>query len=139
MSPREKVAVIVLSNCDDCPTQQIATKAFRWVAPGIVKAKEPAIPPAPDLAQWQKYVGKYRDAWGDSQVLIHNGKLIVIDPTDLDPLEDYATLTPAGPNTFKVQTANPFGDDGEMVVFEMDAGGKVQRVKFGQNYSYPIK
>jgi hypothetical protein len=87
--------------------------------------------------EWQKYVGKFRSPWGDSQVLIYRGRLVLINPTDQDPTGDMATLLPVKEHTFRIEGGSPSGPHGELVVFEMK-DDKVVRVKIGESYSDPV-
>jgi hypothetical protein len=43
-------------------------------------------------------------------------------------------LNPMGEHTFCAETRNGFASHGEPVVFELDGGGHVVRVKVGDNY-----
>jgi CubicO group peptidase (beta-lactamase class C family) len=137
--PADKTAVIALTNADDGDPGMYAERAFQWVADAIleaVKLDEPEIS-APPLT-WQRYVGKYRNAWGDSQILILNGQLVSIDPSQSDPSAAVTKLIPVAEHTFRMETGNGFGNQGELVVFELDDAGEVQRVKTGENYTYPV-
>ena len=67
----ERVAVIVLINADDGEPQLVVNKTFEWVGSAITRATMPP-PPTADPA-WQRYVGRYRNAWGDLQVLVVGG------------------------------------------------------------------
>jgi D-alanyl-D-alanine carboxypeptidase len=137
-SPVDRVAMIALINADDGETRLIVEKAFEWLAPAITRAATPPAPPAlPDPA-WQRYVGRYRSAWGDSQVLVHNGRLTWIGPNLPDPMLAPATLVPVREHTFRVETKDGFGLPGELIVFEMDGDGRIARVKLGANYVMPI-
>ncbi len=135
--PEDKIAVVALTNSMDGDPDVIAEKAFKWVAPAIrtalaQKVEKPAV-------ALEKYTGKYRDAWGDTQVIVLNGKLYWIDPTTDDPLEEATQLIPAGENTFRIESASGFGSDGETVVFEFGPDGKVCRIQSGYNYIYPVE
>jgi CubicO group peptidase (beta-lactamase class C family) len=135
--PADKIAVIVLTNADDGDPLSYVEKAFQWVAPTISKAFAPkprAVEPDP---AWRPYVGKYRDAWEDSQVLIVGGELVMIDPTLPDPIPSLSKLVPVAEHTFRIETKDGFGAHGELLIFEMDNEGRVQRVKAGENFTYP--
>ena len=41
-------------------------------------------------------------------------------------------------HTFRIEAKDGFSANGELVVFEMDGAGRVQRVKMGENYTYPL-
>ncbi len=134
----DRVAMIAMINADDGEPRPIVEKAFDWLTPTIVRAAAPPAAPAlPDPA-WQPYIGRYRNAWGDSQVFIHNGRLTWIGPALADPMMAPATLVPVGEHTFRVETKDGFGIPGERVVFEMDGNGRVARVKLGVNYVMPV-
>jgi D-alanyl-D-alanine carboxypeptidase len=135
--PADKIAVIVFINADDGETWSYMDKAFDWVGGAITSALKPA-PPTADPA-WQRYVGRYRNPWGDLQILVRGGELIVIGPTGPDPLLTYSTLRPAGEHTFRVETKDGFGIPSELVVFEVDAAGRVTRVRFGENYTERVE
>jgi hypothetical protein len=83
-------------------------------------------------------VGRYRNAWGDVQVLVVDGRMTMIAPALPDPQETRAELVPVAEHTFRVETDNGYGIPGELVVFELDDAGRVARVKLGENYAEPV-
>jgi CubicO group peptidase (beta-lactamase class C family) len=140
--PRDKIAVIALFNADDAlpypgAPDSVIDRAFQWVAPAMVKAVTPPAPAPEPRPEWDRYVGKYRSPWGDAQVLIHNGSLVLINPTESDPSATQATLAPLAEHTFRLEGGSPSGPHGEKVVFELK-DGKVHRVKLGENYLLPV-
>ena len=138
LCPADKTGVIVLSNAHDCDALRYCIRAFRWVLPAVLRTAGPEPRrTAPDPA-WQRYVGRYRDAWSDSQVLVRDGKLVIIDPTADDPLDAIATLTPVAEHVFRYESSNGYSSRGELAVFEVDDTGKVQRLKLDENYTYPV-
>lgn len=102
--PSDKTAVIALTNSDDGLPVEYVAKAFQWVVPAILKVAKP-VPekPDPDPA-WQQYVGKYRCAWSDAQVLVLDGDLVLIDPMSPDPPELKDKLIPIAEHTFLIET-----------------------------------
>lgn len=137
-SVADRIAMIAMINADDGEPRVFVEKAFEWLAPAIVRAAAPPAPPAlPDPA-WERYLGRYRNAWGDAQVLVLNGRLTWIGPNLPDPMLAPATLVPVGEHTFRVETKEGFGIPGEHIVFELGPDGRVSRVKLGANYVLPI-
>jgi D-alanyl-D-alanine carboxypeptidase len=132
----ERLAVIVLINADDGEARWVVDKAFEWVAPTIARAMAP-LPPVADPG-WQRYVGRYRNQWGDAQVLVIGGRLTIIGPNLPDPMWAPGTLVPIGEHTFRLETKDGYGSHGERVVFEMDAAGKVARLTIGYNHILPV-
>lgn len=137
--PAAKFGVVVLTNADDGNPLQYTQKAIQWVLPAVQKATERDAEKSEQQAAWQSYVGRYRNAWGDLQVMILEGKLVAINPSLADPKAGQATLTPVSPHTFKIETKENFSTHGELAVFELDETGKVQRLKLGSTYTYPIE
>jgi D-alanyl-D-alanine carboxypeptidase len=135
--PADKLAFIVFINADDGETWMYQDKAIEWVGGAIASVTKPA-PPTADPA-WLRYVGRYRSAWMDIQILVRGGELIVIGPTTPDPLLAPSTLKPAGEHTFRLETKDGYGNPGELVVFEVDADGRVSRARFGENYTERIE
>jgi CubicO group peptidase (beta-lactamase class C family) len=137
--PSDKTAVIALTNSDDGLPVEYVAKAFEWVVPAILKAAKPEPEkPEPDPT-WQQYVGKYRCAWGDAQVLVLNGELIIIDPMSPDPPAFKDRLTPIDEHIFRIETEEGYGSRGEQVVFEINENGHVGRLKVGEDYLYPLE
>ena len=138
LCPADRTGVIVLSNAHDCDPVRYCDRTFQWVLPAVVARNAPEPRPATPDPGWQRYVGRYRDAWSDMQVLVHNGELVIVDPSVDDPLETRATLTPVAEHTFRYESDNGFRSRGELAVFEVDDAGRVQRLKLDENYTYPV-
>ena len=123
-APKEKFAVIALTNSEDGRTSLYVNQAYAIVAPAIAKAvaaqtRIPAADPA-----WSKYEGVY--VWEDEEihVAVLDGKLTLFDPAEDNPWETRVTLEPVSGNVFR-----QVGGDatGETVTFITDASGKVTR------------
>lgn len=139
-SPEEKIGVIVLTNADDGNPGFYLKQIFTLLAPAIKKAVAPTPVVAQADPEWNKFVGTYRDPWGDSEVLVMNGELVMIDPTADDPKESLLKLLPAGKNKFKIEAESfTSGEIGEFVIFELGPDGKATRMKFGENYTPRLK
>ena len=140
LRPADKTGVIVLSNAHDCDALRYCYRAFQWLLPAVLRAARPHPEPEPVTPDpnWKRYVGRYRDAWGDSQVLVHGGKLVIIDPAADDPSDTMATLTPVAEHVFRYESSDGYSSSGELAVFEVDDAGKVQRLKLDENYTYPV-
>jgi D-alanyl-D-alanine carboxypeptidase len=135
--PSDKIAVVAFVNSDDADAWLYADKALEWVGSAITAVTKPAARTA-DPA-WQRYVGRYRNAWRDIQIVVRGGELVAIAPDGPDPLLAPPTLTPVAEHTFRVETTDGYGIPGELVVFETDPAGRVTRARFGENYSERIE
>src|SRR5262249_14353833 len=141
--PSDKIAVIAMINADDGlpypgAPDSVVDRAFKWVAPALSKTRASA-KEEKALPEWEKYVGKYRNLWSDHEVLIVNGKLRLLNPTEPDPTINMATLVPVAEHTFRAEDGSPSGPHGELIVFEVGKDGKVTRVKIGANFALPQK
>ena len=140
ISPKEKVAVIVMVNADDGEPAFFAGRAMAMLAPVIAKITAVAAPEAKPDPAWQKYVGLYTDPSGwETKVMIMDDKLVMYGynyPPEEDPVGSIAELTPESEGVFRVG-----GDDGsgELVIFELGKDGKVARIKAEENFLYPKK
>ena len=47
-------------------------------------------------------------------------------------------LAPIGEHTFRSETKNGYGSNGEPVVFELGGDGRVARLKVGENFLGPL-
>jgi CubicO group peptidase (beta-lactamase class C family) len=133
--PAEKLAVIAMTNADDGDPLTMVERAQQYVGPPIAKATAKDDQRAPD-PDWQRYAGRYRNRWGDVQVLLVDDGLLLIQPNLADPLAMATRLHPiAGqPHAFRAEEKDPYGSQGETVLFELDANGRARRIRFGQNY-----
>ena len=140
VSPKEKVAVIVMVNADDGEPGFFAARAMAMLAPAIAKITAVPAPPAKFDPAWQKYTGTYTDPAGwETKVLIMDNKLMMYGfsyPPEDDPMGSLSELAYERDGVFRVG-----GDDGsgELVYFEMGADGKVARIKAEENFLYPKK
>lgn len=139
LNPAAKVGAIVLTNSDDGNPLKYVEKLYEWVVPAVLEAAQPAETAAVAEPQWARYVGKYRSAWGDWQVLVQEGQLVLLNPSLIDPLPGLNTLEPVSEHTFRMHTDMGTGSDGELAVFEMDGDGRVVKLRLGMNDVFPIE
>ncbi|MCC6398526.1 MAG: beta-lactamase family protein [Bacteroidetes bacterium] len=138
ISPKERVAVVVMVNADDGVPAFFANRAMNMLAPVIAKVTAVPAPEGKPDPLWKKYMGTYTDPTGwVSEVMIMDNKLVLYNysyPPEEDPTGSLTELTPEGPHTFRMT-----GEDGsgELVVFELGQDGRVARVKIEENYVYP--
>ncbi|MEX2116709.1 MAG: serine hydrolase domain-containing protein [Bacteroidota bacterium] len=138
--PEDKIAVIVLTNADDADANYFADQILSMMLPYIKRATAGSMAVSIVDPGWVKYTGKYEDPRSyEYEILQVNGRLVMYGhnyPPEDDPRRLLVELTPEGPNTFRMTGGNV---DGELVIFEMDSGNKVVKVKVGENFIYPKK
>jgi CubicO group peptidase (beta-lactamase class C family) len=132
ISLEDKLAVIVFTNADDGEPVKYTEKAYQWIAPGLVDKLEEK-----STMDLSKYTGKFRNRWGDAEVLLYKGELIMITPQLPDPMAEYTTLKHVEGDRFQMK-APGYGSHNEYAVYEFDEDGKIKRLKTGENYTYPI-
>lgn len=135
MWPADKLAVIAMTNADDGDPLTMVERAQQYVGPSVAKATARDDKRAPEPG-WERYAGRFRNRWGDVQVLLVDDGLLLIEPSLPDPLAMATRLYPieGQPHTFRAEEKDPYGSHGETVLFELDATGRPQRIRFGQNY-----
>ena len=137
LCPADKFGVVVLTNADDGEPLHYVDRVMERVAPVVVKAAAAASEKTP-VAGLERYVGRFRNAWGDMQILARDGQLVAIYPGEVDPWLDVVSLTPVENHSFRMQGKNGWGANGELAVFEFDAAGKVTRLSTGDTYATPV-
>ena len=127
LSPKDKIAVIVLTNADDANPSRYADEIFDLVSPAIAQAVEaPGKAKKPDR-DLEKYVGRYERPIGrEMQVLIWYGELAVLSLPSDNPSESLTKLKRVKGNIFR--RLRDDGELGEEVVFETGPDGKVVRL-----------
>ena len=133
--PSEKIAVVAAVNADDGSPYPFTSQAHKVVGPAILKAtREPAAPKPEMDPAWQSYLGLYTDPWGwEYEVLILGGDLVMYGynyPPSDNASSGFTRLTPIEGSTFRMP-------DNELVTFELDENGKVERIKKRSDYLFP--
>lgn len=130
-APTEKFGVVVLTNSEDGNPGLYVNQAFDIVGPAIRKATETPADVAKEDDSWSKYVGSY--VWEDDVniVMVLDGRLTLVDPSDDSPWENRITLEPVSPGVFRMKGGSQAG---ELVRFETNATGNVTRLVFPGYY-----
>jgi CubicO group peptidase (beta-lactamase class C family) len=133
--PREKIAVIAMTNADDARPHSFTYEAYDVVGPPIVEATAPEVQEKELDPAWKSFLGVYTDPWGwKEEVMILDGQLILYSysyPPDENADSGITPLTHVEGTTFK-------RPDGELVVFELGEDGTVERLKKRYEYFYPV-
>ena len=64
-------------------------------------------------------------------VMVLDGELCIVDPSDDDPWEERVRLEPVGPDTFRMKSGS---QQGELIQFTLDAQGNVVRMSEPGDY-----
>jgi len=138
MHPKEKIAVIVMTNAHDVSPGSYAAKIFSIISPEIAKAvknpREAKISP-PEL---KKFVGRYQRGHGSEMyVLIKEGELVVFSLPNDNPSRAITKLRHIEGTTFRRIRDNE--KLGEPVIFELAPDGKVKRLVRNSQYATKIQ
>ena len=112
--------------------------AHEILTPAIEKALESPGEGKTTPPELDKYTGLYRSAWGEEAVLTWEGDLAVVSTPTRDPLESLTKLKHIEGSVFRRVRDNDEGL-GEEFVFELDAQGRVLRLKQHGNYSEKVR
>ena len=109
------------------------------VAPHVALAAKKEKPqPGKTNPSWEKYIGKYRNLWGDAQIMVYGNDLVLIDPQGSEPQKAIVRLEPEKEGVFRLKGTDGSMSIGERLIFELDAQDKVTRVKMGESYMFPV-
>jgi CubicO group peptidase (beta-lactamase class C family) len=137
VSPKDKVATIVLVNAQGVSASAYAQQLFDIVAPSIAKAVEAPGKAKPADPELERYVGMYTQPLaGERHVLVLDGELVVMSLPSENPMRGLMKLKKVAPNVFRRTR-----DDGELaerVEFEVQ-DGKVTRMVHNNNFSYRVE
>jgi len=127
--------VVVAINADDGSPYPFTSQAYEVVGPALLKAtREPAATKPEMDPAWQNYLGLYTDPWGwEYEVLVLGGDLVMYGynyPPSDNASSGFTRLTPMQGSTFRMP-------DNELVTFEFDESGKVERIKKRSDYLFP--
>lgn len=126
-------AVIALTNSFGSDPYRFVERAYKLVLPEILKI---VTPKAPDgKTEWEKFLGTYTADWGDSEVVVRDGKLQMISVQYID--EEPTILEPTDqPHIFTLKDP---GNPQETARFELDNAGNVIRLWVRSEYMLPKK
>jgi hypothetical protein len=85
-----------------------------------------------------RYLLRFRDAWGDLEIIWLNGALTMIDPTQPHPQVGMATFQPVSERTFRIDSKGNFGSDGELAKFSVDEKEKNVALRIGNLITFPV-
>lgn len=127
-----RVGVIVLTNTNDSNPFDIASQLMNTVGEAVAKAT--AVPPKVVAwdPSWARFAGYYSGPGGDSQVVLLNGRLVILTPNGASP-ENPVQLEPIGGGLFRFVAPGGGGPVGEVVRF-VEEGGRVVRMITGDSY-----
>jgi CubicO group peptidase (beta-lactamase class C family) len=137
LCPKEKLAVIVMTNANDVDPEEYVREIFEIVGPALAKAIE--LPGKAKKAESElvKFIGQYERPIGrEMQVVIMNGELGIISLPTKNPSEALTKLRRVKDNVFR--RVRDDGELGEEIVFEVGPEGKVMRFIWNSQYAYRV-
>ena len=138
LRPKDKIAIIVMTNAHDVSPISYVYEIFDLVAPSILDAvKNPGKgkKPDPDL---EKFVGMYEMPIGrESLVVLWEGELATMGIPTSSPSDSLTKLRRVEGNIFR--RVRDDGELGEKVIFETGPDGKVTRMIRNSRYSIRIR
>ena len=139
MSPKDKIAVVFMTNGQGISTGTYTQQTFDVIAPAIAQALEKpgeGDEADPDL---KLYTGRYDRPFGggETYVLIKDGGLVTFSVPTSNPLRSQTKLKRVEGHVFR-----RIRDDGELaeaIVFEVGPDGEVTRMIRNSNYSLRVR
>ena len=137
LSPKDKIALICMTNATDANIGMYTDKAYEIVAPAIAAALSSAEEPEPAPADLRKYTGLYGVNFGETAVFIWKGSLATISLPSASPADSITELKHVDGNVFR--RVRKDGNLGEEYIFELDADGNVKWYKMFSYYMRKIR
>ena len=128
----DKVGVIVLTNTHDSNPGDIANQLMATVGQAVAAASRPKSATAAWNPAWARFAGLYRGRWGDKQVVLLNGRLVIITP-NAPNLDNPASLDPIGEGRFRYGAPTGGREIGEIVRF-VEEPGRPMRMVIGDTW-----
>lgn len=129
INPKEKIGVTVCINSIDGEpfhgtTWSITDRIFEWLTPAVKEAAtdKSKKEPTPDYTELE---GRFFNIWNDLFVIFLNGKLQIVNLNSPDPKKNTWVLEPVSNDNFRIISAPPYSEVGELLVFQRNAQGKV--------------
>jgi CubicO group peptidase (beta-lactamase class C family) len=133
VDPKAELGVIVLTNAIGSEIYLYAGGAMQVISPAIERALDDTDDRPRRDPSFDRYVGHYRSAWGDSAIVRWNDGLAEVWLGGRD-LEDAITkLKPAGEHVFR-RIRDDDESLGEEIEFEVGADGRVTRYRQHNNW-----
>ncbi|GLV59835.1 hypothetical protein KDH_66590 [Dictyobacter sp. S3.2.2.5] len=136
--PHRQIGMVVLTNAIDGPALTLVNGALSVIDKYIVDYDELAkVEHA--VEHPERFVGTYRNIWGDNQIAHIGQSLLRYDPTAGMPLEFVERLSPNTDGSFTVISGNPGGTYGEKIHFTFDEAGNAQTLISSGNAAERIR
>ncbi|HLR85477.1 MAG TPA: serine hydrolase domain-containing protein [Nocardioidaceae bacterium] len=120
--PRGRVAVSVLTNAIDGPSEPLAQAGVRLLDLAATDERDNG----PDL---ERFTGRFATLWGVFDVAALGGHLYLINPTAEDPTEDVTRLEVVDESTLRIVETPGYASYGELVVYDFNPDGDVRGVR----------
>ncbi len=127
----KKLGVIILLNCDLLTVEEFTNKCFELLLPCIVSNRTDTYPHQLSPLELSKAVGVYANHFGACRLLEHEGALVILDPTNSNPVRALENLEYISKDRYRLHSLQGGGSRGEMVEFVKDDSGVVVRLKIG--------
>ena len=116
VDPGDGLVVSALTNAIDGPASQLAAGMLTLVDDARA---HPATSTGfgPEVLA---HTGRWRSLWSVVDIGVVGGRLLAIDPTGWEPVDDVDELELVGPDRFRVAAGGGYGSVGEPVVFAAD-------------------
>lgn len=135
IDPRERLVVVVLNNTHG-PGGLAAPLASTVVKILDFALASPAGSALPSVER-ERYVGRFMNLWGATDIAAFGNRLVALNPDEEDPTRRWTSLDVVDDNTLRIGSTNGYGSAGEPIRYERDASGSVSRVWIAGSRTVP--
>jgi D-alanyl-D-alanine carboxypeptidase len=136
IDPNDQLVVVVLSNTSapEGLAAPLATEIVRIIDFAQDRSHRNGTPPQRPL---DTYTGRFANIGGVGDIAAFGNSLVALAPEADDPVHFVTDLEVIGQDTLRIARTGGYGSQGELVRYERDAQGKVERVIIGGVSAYP--
>ena len=132
--PATGLAVSVLTTAVDGPAEALAVGVVQLIDLLTAPAADwQALPGGVTAADLDRLAGRYVSLWGATDILrggtAERPRLVLLDPAAPAPADAAEELRALDATTLRVEDADGFGACGEPIPFDLDAAGRVTRMR----------
>lgn len=138
LDPATGLTVSVLTNAVDGPAEALAVGLVQLIDV-LTKDPEPwqELPAGVTAEDLERLTGRYLSLWGETDVVRGGQRLVRLDPTTPGPLDSLEELRALDATTLRPEDKDGFGASGEDIPFDVDADGRVLRLRVSGVSSLP--
>lgn len=129
--PNDRIAISVLANAIDAPSESLAHAAVRLIdlARDTADARDRGYAGSTESLDMSRFAGRYASLWGVTDIALLGDRLYLLRPTEVDPVDNITELVALDDHTLKMTGTSGYASYGELLTFKFDDDGRARSVR----------